>query len=99
MKEWRGDVLVSYEGSLYQIDFITINRINKEYELARRDCRTYELNNTVVVENVKRDTIIHEIIKLVAGNLIKSFSTIDLQQFYSNTFPELKNINNWTRVF
>lgn len=99
MKEWRGDVLVSCDGCLYLLDFITINRLNKEYELARNDSRTYKLTNTVVVENVKRDTIINEAIKLVAGNLIKAFATIDLKQFYCNTFPELQDICNWKRVY
>lgn len=99
MKEWRGDILVSYDGLLYQLDFVTINRINREFDLAKRDSRIYCLNNTVVVECVNRDNIIRAITKLVEANMISECSTIDLEQFYSNTFPQLSSIKNWKRVY
>ncbi len=99
MKEWRGDVIVFYDGLFYQLDFITIERINNEYDVAQKDYQTYYLTNTVVVENVKKDTIIREICNLVESNIIKSFSTIDLQQFYRNAFPELQDIKNWKQIY
>lgn len=99
MKEWRGDVLISCDDYLYQIEFITINRIGKEFEFLKANRQTYWLNNTVVVEKVDRETIIRKVRYLVENNIIRSFSTIDLKQFYSNAFPELQDINNWKQVY
>ncbi|MCM1368219.1 MAG: hypothetical protein NC184_05385 [Roseburia sp.] len=99
IKECRDDVLVSYDGLTYPLDVMTISRIKFELDLARNDDQVYYLNNTIVVENLKRNTVIHEIVKLVESNAIKAFSTIDLQQFYQNSFPELQCINNWKRIY
>ena len=99
MKEWRGDILVSCDGALYLIDCITVNRLNKEFELAQEDDRVYSINNTVVVESVKKACIVKAIVKLVESNLITTFTTIDLRQHYSDAFPHLHDISNWKRVY
>lgn len=99
IKEYRGDVLISYDGVMYQVDFITMNRINHEYDSARRDDQIYTLENTVVVETVNKASIIDSAVKLVKSGLIKSFATINLQSYYRNTFPELQDIRNWKQVY
>lgn len=99
MKEWRGDILVSYDDLLYLLNFITLSRINAEYNYVRNDSYAYCLQNTVVIESLNRDLIINEIQKIVKNNQIKSFSTIDLQTFYRDSFPELTNLSKWKRVY
>lgn len=99
IKECRDDVLVSYDNLFYPSDVMTMGRIKLEMDLARSSDQTYYLTNTLIVESLEKDIIIREIIKLVESNAIKTFSAINLQQFYKNTFPELQNISNWKRVY
>lgn len=84
----------------YVIEFITIHRLTQEYLQSQEDKRIYTINDvTIIVEKPDKKTIIEAIKNLSKKNFFKSCKTVDIQEYYKNTFIELTDIKNWVQVY
>lgn len=82
------------------IEFITIHRLTQEYLQSQEDKRIYTINDvTIIVEKPDKKTIIEAIKNLSKKNFFKSCKTVDIQEYYKNTFIELTDIKNWVQVY
>lgn len=99
MKEWRGDIIVQARSKLYQVVFITQNRLNSEYQYSKNKNRNYIVSKTTfIVDKLDKETIIKTLCSCSIDFYLR-LKSIDLSVEYQNNFQELQDLNNWTQVY
>lgn len=82
-------VLIQIDNSYYLLNFISIEKVTKDYELSQKENKLFYIpKETIVTYDMNKNWIINCIIKLNQKN-----------HFNSLNIEELHDLKNWIKVY